>query len=311
MSLNIAPHIPQVVVNAAAPATEALARSNAVKEVVPAPVKVDAAPPKKTREQEAKADANVTITYDKRFAPDPLIIPDDPQQNSERNSDGNAEQDDSGDSSFVDPQVQDGAAGASSSSSSEAVSEAASAITGDGSVPINGQDSEEQTQAEQQQEAREASRNKESEEAKQQEEIKRETQELAQRDLEVRNHELAHATVGGAYAGTPNYQYENGPNGVKYAVKGEVPIDVTVESDPRKTIRKMQTVRNAALAPADPSTQDKKVAAEATRNISDARIELLRESQEELQKVAEVIAKKYDPSALDPTPKAQGFSAVA
>ena len=77
-------------------------------------------------------------------------------------------------------------------------------------------------------------------------------QQLKRRDTEVRNHEQAHAAVGGQYAGAPTYTYQQGPDGNRYAVGGEVSIDVSpVSGDPEATIQKMQTVRAAALAPAE------------------------------------------------------------
>ena len=106
---------------------------------------------------------------------------------------------------------------------------------------------------------------------------------LAARDREVRAHEQAHAAVGGQYAGAPTYQYERGPNGVRYAVGGEVPIDTGKEATPEETIQKAQVVRRAALAPAEPSPQDRRVAAEASRLESDARQELAVQRREETQ----------------------------
>jgi hypothetical protein len=106
-------------------------------------------------------------------------------------------------------------------------------------------------------------------------------QELKARDIEVRNHERAHAAVGGQHAGAPNYEYQTGPDGKKYAVGGEVSIDVSKTNDPQSTIRKMQTVRAAALAPAEPSAQDRKVAAQASRYIAEAKVEMI-ESQQDL-----------------------------
>jgi hypothetical protein len=99
-------------------------------------------------------------------------------------------------------------------------------------------------------------------------------QTLKDRDREVRVHEQAHAAVGGQYAGAPSYDYETGPDGKRYAVGGEVSIDVSREQDPQDTIDKMQIVRAAALAPAEPSTQDLKVAAQATQQEGQARAQL-------------------------------------
>lgn len=105
-----------------------------------------------------------------------------------------------------------------------------------------------------------------------------ELQELADlkaRDREVRSHEAAHQAVGGQYAGSISYVYERGPDGAQYAVGGEVSIDTSpVQGDPQATIEKMRVVRAAALAPAEPSPQDRAVAAEAMQLMLQARSEL-------------------------------------
>jgi hypothetical protein len=99
---------------------------------------------------------------------------------------------------------------------------------------------------------------------------------LKQRDKEVRTHELAHTTTGGAATGAPSYTFEMGPDGKKYAVGGEVSVDLSsVSGDPQATIVKMQKVHAAALAPASPSSQDIRVAASATQKILAAQSELL------------------------------------
>jgi hypothetical protein len=99
--------------------------------------------------------------------------------------------------------------------------------------------------------------------------------ELKLRDQEVRSHELAHASAGGTTTGAPTYSYEVGPDGKKYAVAGEVSVDLsTVSGNPRATITKMQKVHAAALAPANPSAQDNRVAATAARVILQAQSEL-------------------------------------
>ena len=100
------------------------------------------------------------------------------------------------------------------------------------------------------------------------------------RDREVRQHEQAHVAAGGAYVtGGPTYSYTHGPDGKQYATGGEVQIDsAPVADDPAATIRKMQVVRSAALAPAEPSAQDRAVAAEAAQTENQARADL-REQQ--------------------------------
>ncbi|MCZ2720467.1 putative metalloprotease CJM1_0395 family protein [Marinomonas sp. 15G1-11] len=105
--------------------------------------------------------------------------------------------------------------------------------------------------------------------------------ELKARDIEVKTHEQAHAMVGGKHAGSPSYTYEQGHDGNNYAVEGEVPIDVsTIANDPQATISKMQQVYQAALAPAQPSSADRSIAADSQSKISAARAELLESKNE-------------------------------
>lgn len=100
-------------------------------------------------------------------------------------------------------------------------------------------------------------------------------QKLKARDAEVRAHEMAHMASAGAYArGGPTYTYQQGPDGQGYAVGGEVPIDIGKEATPEATIAKMETVKRAALAPADPSGADQQIASAATALEMQARQEL-------------------------------------
>jgi len=102
---------------------------------------------------------------------------------------------------------------------------------------------------------------------------------LKQRDTEVRTHEQAHLSAAGAYAsGGASFSFTTGPNGKRYATSGEVPIDMSKEDSPAATILKMQTVRRAALAPANPSSADRAIASQASAKESQARKEL--QSQE-------------------------------
>ena len=103
----------------------------------------------------------------------------------------------------------------------------------------------------------------------------REIKELKQTDRQVRSHEMAHASVGGATTGAPSYTFEVGPDGKKYAIGGEVSVDMSIiKGNPRATIAKMQKVHAAALAPANPSIQDTRVAAQAAKAIVQAQSEL-------------------------------------
>ncbi|TYC75941.1 hypothetical protein FMN63_06070 [Stappia sp. BW2] len=110
----------------------------------------------------------------------------------------------------------------------------------------------------------------------------KQVEKLKQRDQEVRAHELAHARVGGAHAGAPSYTFQQGPDGKRYAIGGEVQIDTSKERTPEATIRKMQVVIRAATAPADPSSQDLKVAQQARAQISEAQAEVRQKKTEEL-----------------------------
>ncbi len=108
--------------------------------------------------------------------------------------------------------------------------------------------------------------------------------ELASIDRKVRAHEQAHASVGGALAGAPSYTYKTGPNGVRYAVAGEVPIQISaVPGNPQATISNAEQVRRAALAPADPSPTDRRVAASAQALAAKARYEIARLAAEQFQ----------------------------
>jgi hypothetical protein len=90
---------------------------------------------------------------------------------------------------------------------------------------------------------------------------------LKARDGEVRAHEAAHVAAGGRYiTGGASYSYQKGPDGVQYAVGGEVGIDsAPVSGKPEETIAKMRIVRAAALAPAEPSSADLAVAGAAAQ----------------------------------------------
>lgn len=95
--------------------------------------------------------------------------------------------------------------------------------------------------------------------------------ELQSTDIKVKAHENAHLAAAGPYATTAaNYTYARGPDGNLYAVGGEVGIDTSEERTPESTISKMRVVQQAALAPADPSPQDRSIAAAATSKMIDA-----------------------------------------
>ncbi len=98
-----------------------------------------------------------------------------------------------------------------------------------------------------------AERDGQEQEARQQTEDQERISELSARDRDVRAHEAAHAAVGGQFAGSPQFTFTRGPDGVSYAVGGEVSISTgAVANDPEATIAKARQIKSAALAPADP-----------------------------------------------------------
>lgn len=102
---------------------------------------------------------------------------------------------------------------------------------------------------------------------------------LKLRDSEVQKHERAHEAVGGQYTGSPSYSYKTGPDGVKYAVSGEVSIDTSrIPNNPEATLQKAQQIKAAALAPSQPSAQDRRVAAKAEQMAAQARSEIVQEN---------------------------------
>jgi hypothetical protein len=108
-------------------------------------------------------------------------------------------------------------------------------------------------------------------------------EDLRKRDREVRAHELAHLLAAGPHArGGPRFTYTLGPDGKRYAVGGEVPIDMRpVPGNPRATLQKAVRIHRAALAPLHPSGADLAVASKAATLAAQARQELLRMRQAE------------------------------
>ena len=115
--------------------------------------------------------------------------------------------------------------------------------------------------------------------------LTRELQQLQARDREVRSHEMAHLAAAGNYATSgASFTYSRGPDGKLYAVAGEVGIDISqVPGDPQATLEKAATIRRAALAPSNPSAQDRQVAAQAARMTMEAHAELQRAGHSDQQ----------------------------
>ncbi|MCL2075791.1 MAG: hypothetical protein FWH15_05030 [Betaproteobacteria bacterium] len=109
----------------------------------------------------------------------------------------------------------------------------------------------------------------------------REVEMLKQTDRAVRQHEMQHVAAGGSMVTSgASFTYKRGPDGQSYAVAGEVGIDTSKGRTPEETLSRATRIRAAALAPSDPSPQDRRVAAmatqmemEAMREIAMARME--------------------------------------
>lgn len=118
------------------------------------------------------------------------------------------------------------------------------------------------------------------------EEEEKVVQDLKERDQEVRTHENAHKSAGGGYVGAISYETTTGPDGREYAIGGEAQIDSSpISGNPEATIRKMDIIIRAALAPAEPSSQDFAVARAAQAARLQAQQEL--REQERLERVEE------------------------
>jgi len=120
-------------------------------------------------------------------------------------------------------------------------------------------------------------------EDKAEEEKNAQKKELENIQREVVAHEAAHQAAAGELGGGVSYSYTEGPDGQSYITGGEVPIKLREGRTPEETLRNMQQVQRAANAPADPSAQDRQVAAKAAAIASKARRELINDNSEEFK----------------------------
>lgn len=126
---------------------------------------------------------------------------------------------------------------------------------------------------------------------------------LRARDREVRQHEAAHlAASGGLAVSGASFSYQKGPDGVNYAVGGEVQIDTSSGRTPQESLERARTIQAAALAPAQPSGQDKAVAAAAQKMELQARTEL---AQQATQRKSEKTAQGQE-DTTEPDPASPG-----
>ncbi|HEB9428379.1 TPA: hypothetical protein RZK49_000746 [Campylobacter coli] len=120
--------------------------------------------------------------------------------------------------------------------------------------------------------------------------------ELQSIDRNVKAHEAAHQAAGGGLAGAASFSYTRGPDNQMYAVAGEVPIRMQEGRTPEETIANARQVVAAAMAPADPSPQDYKVAANAAKMEFDARAEATKLKAQEAKEKKEEDEEKQESS---------------
>jgi len=79
----------------------------------------------------------------------------------------------------------------------------------------------------------------------------------------IYNHELAHKMAGGHLAG--DIVIERNSEGIPFAGHVAIKMPILNPNNPQQTINDADTVVRSAMAPADPSEQDYKVAAQAQK----------------------------------------------
>jgi len=125
---------------------------------------------------------------------------------------------------------------------------------------------------------------------------RQELMQLQQRDSEVRSHEAAHMAAGGSViSGSASFTYQKGPDGRLYAVGGEVPISSSGGNTPEETIAIARQIQAGALAPANPSPQDLKVASSAAMMEAQAKQDLaIEKSEEQKSKAVNMYSENQD-----------------
>ena len=122
--------------------------------------------------------------------------------------------------------------------------------------------------------------------------------ELRNTEREVIAHEAAHQAAAGRFGGPVSYTRTTGPDGKSYITGGEVPIHFVTGSTPEETLRNMEQIQKAALAPGDPSAQDIRVAAQAAARAAQARHDIAqsREKDDAERAAAVPVREGEDPS---------------
>lgn len=133
-------------------------------------------------------------------------------------------------------------------------------------------------------------------------EEEQEVNQLKATDRKVHAHEQAHLAVGGDLVlGGASYTYQTGPDKHRYAIGGEVSIDTSAARSAEATIMKARHIQATALAPADPSPQDYRVASKGRQMEMDALAQLSEEKsapQREETRFYQSVEKSADPEAM-------------
>lgn len=110
-------------------------------------------------------------------------------------------------------------------------------------------------------------------EANVQPEVKKEIEQLKGIEREVITHESAHKAASAGVTGSISYSHTTGPDEQRYITGEEVSIQMPNAGESDRTISLLEKVRQAALAPVEPSAQDLRVAASASAQIQQVRAE--------------------------------------
>lgn len=131
---------------------------------------------------------------------------------------------------------------------------------------------------------------------------------LKSADARVRAHEQAHLAAGGGIVSSgASYTYTYGPDGKAYATAGEVGIDTSKENKPQDNIDKGRLIQAAALAPQDPSPQDRRVASVGAHLEAEGHSDLAQEQAQQRAADAEERQREAAESgAAPPEPESAG-----
>jgi SprA-related family len=103
---------------------------------------------------------------------------------------------------------------------------------------------------------------------------------LKARDNKLRQHEQAHvAASAGLNVSKAAFTYQRGPDGVQYAVAGDVRIDASPGNNAKDSLARGELIVDVALAPADPTPGDRSVAAVGRNMAQQASAELARDAE--------------------------------